>query len=63
MEADNNSFDVWTLTTEDKYNSKYVHWAKNLTMTIKKDGVTIELNSDEIQQMVKTLPKTVGGIY
>jgi hypothetical protein len=32
-------------------------------MYITKDGVTMKLNSEEIQQLVKALPETVGGTY
>lgn len=34
-----------------------------LKMVITKNGVTIELESDEIQQLVNTLPRTFGQSY
>jgi len=34
-----------------------------LTMYIVKDGVTIKLNSEEVEQLVKELPQTMGGTY
>jgi hypothetical protein len=32
-------------------------------MYIVKDGVTMKLNSDEVNTLVKALPSTVGGTY
>jgi hypothetical protein len=32
-------------------------------MYIVKDGVTIKLDGNEVQQLVKTLPRTLGGTY
>lgn len=43
--------------------STYSHWAEGLTMYITKDGNTMVLNSDEIQELVKSLPRTIGGQY
>jgi hypothetical protein len=34
-----------------------------LVMIITKNDVTLELDSDEIQQLVKSLPRTIGGKY
>lgn len=48
---------------ELKENGGYTHWSKNLKMVIKKDGVKITLNEDEIQELVKALPRTIGGRY
>lgn len=42
---------------------KYYHWSEGLNMIIEKNGVTLELNSEEIQQLVKALPRTLGGSY
>lgn len=42
---------------------KYCHWSEGLNMIIEKNGVTLELNSEEIQQLVKALPRTLGGSY
>lgn len=49
----------------DKGDNKlaYVHWSEGLNMVITKDGVTIILNSDEIQQVVKCLPRTIDETY
>lgn len=41
----------------------YCHWAEGLNMIIEKDGVKIELSSDEVQKVVKSLPRTIGGRY
>ena len=70
MSADSHSnpnkknFNVYTYSI-DKGDNKlaYVHWSEGLNMVITKDGVTIKLNSDEIQQVVKCLPRTIGGRY
>jgi hypothetical protein len=55
------NFEVYTLIKEKE--EGYSHWAEGLTMYITKDGVTMKLSSDEVQQLVKTLPRTVGGRY
>jgi hypothetical protein len=41
----------------------YTHWSEGLTMYITKDNVTMKLNSDEIEILVKSLPRTIGGSY
>jgi hypothetical protein len=41
----------------------YAHWSEGLKMIIIKDGVTMRLNSEEIEQLVKALPRTVDGSY
>ena len=56
------SFNVATYSLLDR-DVKYCHWSEGLNMVIKKNGVTIKLNSEEIQQIVKSLPRTVGGRY
>lgn len=56
------SFNLTTYSLFDK-NAKYCHWSEGLNMIIEKNGVTIKLNSEEIQQIVKSLPRTVGGRY
>ena len=56
------SFNVATYSLLDK-DVKYCHWSEGLNMVIEKNGVTIKLNSEEIQQVVKSLPKTVSGRY
>ena len=42
---------------------EYSHWTEGLKMIIIKNGVTIELEPDEIQQLVNTLPRTFGQSY
>ena len=54
-------FQVYALEVVDKDTTGYVHWAEGLTLYIIKDGVTMKLNSEEIQQVAKALPETVGG--
>ena len=56
-----NNFQVYALEVVDKDTTGYVHWAEGLTLYIVKDGVTMKLNSEEIQQVAKALPETVGG--
>ena len=54
-------FQVYALEVVDKDTTGYVHWAEGLTLYIVKDGVTMKLNSEEIKQVSKALPETVGG--
>ena len=56
------SFNVSTYSLLDK-DVKYCHWSEGLNMIIEKNGTTIKLNSEEIQQIVKSLPRTIGGRY
>ena len=63
MDNNKNDFQVYALEVVDKYTTGYVHWAEGLTVYIVKDGVTMKLNSEEIKQVVKALPETVGGRY
>ena len=56
------SFNVTTYSLLDE-NTIYCHWSEGLNMIIEKNGVTIKLNSEEIQQIVKSLPRTFGGSY
>jgi hypothetical protein len=63
MDNNKNDFQVYALEVVDKDTRGYVHWAEGLTLYIIKDGVTMKLNSEEIKQVVKALPETVGGRY
>lgn len=56
------SFNVATYSLLDK-DVKYCHWSEGLNMIIEKNGVSLKLNSEEIQQIVKSLPRTIGGRY
>ena len=56
------SFSVYTLQSMNE-GRMYSHWAEGLEMYIQKDGVSIKLSSEEIQQLVKALPRTIGGGY
>jgi hypothetical protein len=60
---DKKKFLVYTITKLPDDAPKYCHWAEALSMTICKDGITLKLDSEEIQQLVKSLPKTMGGSY
>ena len=58
------NFSVYSLTTVNEgTDSYYTHWSEGLTMYITKDGVTMTLNSDEVKELVKALPRTIGGSY
>jgi hypothetical protein len=59
----NNNFSVNTYSIISENSPAYVHWSEGLKMIIIKDGVTMRLNSEEIEQLVKALPRTVGGTY
>jgi len=60
-------FRITTLSSfsdeEMNENGGYSHWSKNLIMYIHKDGITISLNENEIQELVSSLPRTLGGKY
>jgi hypothetical protein len=58
-----NEFQVYALEYVDADLTGYRHWADGLTLYIVKDGVTIKLDSEEIKQVVKALPETVGGKF
>ena len=62
-ELENKKFSVYTLEEIDVNGPTWVHWSHGLTMYIEKDGVVMKLNSDEIEQLVKSLPRTIGGTY
>ena len=61
--AVSSSFSVHTYSLSSENSPMYVHWSEGLKMIIIKDGVTMRLNSEEIEQVVKALPRTVGGRY
>ena len=56
------SFKVIRYSLIDK-DIKYSHWSEGLNIIIEKDGVSLKLNSEEVQQIVKSLPRTMGGKY
>lgn len=61
---DTNSFSVFTYSVQDaKDKNYYQHWSEGLNMVITKSGISIMLNSEETQKIVKSLPKTIGGNY
>lgn len=51
------------ITYQSESTKLYSHWSEGLTMFIMKDGIKITLNEQEIQELVKSLPRTVGGRY
>lgn len=60
IKSEGNKFNVITI---NKNTDKWSHWSEGLEMFIEKDGISLKLNSEEIQQLVKTLPRTFGGSY
>lgn len=62
VKAANGEFSCYTIDANIG-KQMYKHWAEDLTMTISKNGVRIELTEDEIQKLVKSLPRTVSGRY
>lgn len=60
---DNNNFKVYTLQNIYDDTSAWHHWAEGLSMYIEKDGFVLNLNSNELQQLIKALPRTFGGRY
>ena len=60
---DEHSFSVSTYSIINEDTPKYSHWSEGLNMIISKDGVTIKLNSNEVQELVASLPRTMGGSY
>ena len=58
-----NNFKVYTLQNTDENISQCHHWAEGLSMYIEKDGVVLNLDSKELQKLVKALPRTFGGRY
>lgn len=62
-EQKSTEFNVYTINTIDPNSNMYTHWSEGLTMYITKNGIEIELDEDEIQLLVRSLPRTVGGSY
>jgi hypothetical protein len=57
------SFKVGTFTLIKQDDSRYCNWSKGLKMIIEKDGVVMKLEGKEIEKIVRSLPRTVGGTY
>lgn len=56
-------FDVATYTIQEGEGMGYCHWSEGLNMIITKGDVILKLNSEEIQQIISSLPRTIGGTY
>lgn len=56
-------FDVVTYTIQEGEGMGYCHWSEGLNMIITKGDVILKLNSEEIQQIISSLPRTIGGTY
>lgn len=63
MPVVSSSFKVGTYSLCKGAGESYCHWSEGLIMVIEKDGVTIRLENEEIQKLIRSLPRTVGGAY
>lgn len=63
VKKEEKKFSVYTYSLVDKDTPNFIHWSDGLKMFIVKDGVTLKLDSEEIEQLVKALPRTIGGSY
>jgi hypothetical protein len=57
------SFKVGTYSLYREGDKGYCHWSEGLKMVIEKDGVVMKLEGEEIEKIVKSLPRTIGGVY
>ena len=57
------SFKVGTYSLYKQGSSSYCHWSEGLKMVIEKDGVVMRLEGEEIEKIVRSLPRTIGGTY
>jgi hypothetical protein len=60
-----NNFEVITYSTisQESLNKFYSSWSDGIKMIIRKGDVYIELNQEEVETLVKSLPRTFGGKY
>lgn len=63
MKNKKTNFKVFTYSINEEKDNLYPHWADNLKMVITKDDSTMKLNSEEIKELVNSLPRTIGGTY
>jgi len=65
MKNNKNNFEVITYSTisQDSLNKFYIQWSDGIKMIIRKGDVSIELNQEEVETLVKSLPRTFGGKY
>jgi hypothetical protein len=61
VQPDFNVFSYSICNTDGLF--EYSHWTKGLKMIIIKNGITIELDGEEIQQLVNTLPRLFSQSY
>ena len=57
------AFSVYTFESTPHRKISYKHWSDDLNMVIIKNGVKIELEPEEIEEIIESLPRTVGGQY
>lgn len=62
-EPNKSTFNVYTIEVQSGVRNRYDKWSNGLEMHIQKDGKTISLNGEEIEKLVKSLPRTIGGRY
>ena len=41
----------------------FISWSDGIKMIIRKGDVSIELNQEDVEMLVKSLPRTFGGKY
>ena len=63
MPSVSSSFKVGTYSLYKQGDSSYCHWSEGLKMVIEKDGVVMKLEGEEIEKIVRSLPRTIGGVY
>jgi hypothetical protein len=56
-------FEIFGYILSEGEPEKYVPWSKGFRLIITKDDKTISLNEEEIKELVKQLPRTIGGKY
>ena len=57
------SFKVGTYSLYNQDNNSYYHWSEGLKMVIEKNGSIMKLEGEEINKLVSSLPRTIGGVY
>jgi hypothetical protein len=65
MKNNKNNFEVitYSIISQESLSKFYSHWSDGIKMIIRKGDVSIELNQEEVEMLVKSLPRTFGGKY
>jgi len=56
------SAEIYVCTVNDD-DTLYPHWAEGTKCFIAKDDIEITLDSEELQDLVRQLPRTISGKY